>query len=289
MTGKHGDHGRVCLCDRPDGTCAGLAVRRLSLERVRELAEEIWTASSGDLPLPRPTPDPRSSRAGASARTASTRARERERGSWRLGWTWWTWAVVAAACGGYLLVGLTVGPWLGWPMGLLLGAWTGWRLRFRPSAEARVWQRQAAAQRRTAAMLTSLREDGYLVLHDVVLPGWLDSLDHLVVGRTGVWVLTSWQRRRPAAAGPTPTGALRGLLSQAQALADVLEGWVSVPVRPLLCVHGRWPGRASRLFPRIRVAPLRQVAEAIRSGPATTPHEAELASARLLAVLRPAA
>ncbi len=36
---RHGD-GRVCLCDRPDGTCARLAVQRLSGERVRELVEE---------------------------------------------------------------------------------------------------------------------------------------------------------------------------------------------------------------------------------------------------------
>jgi hypothetical protein len=43
MTGKHGDDGRVCLCDQSDGTCAGIAIPRLSLERVRELAEEIWT------------------------------------------------------------------------------------------------------------------------------------------------------------------------------------------------------------------------------------------------------
>jgi nuclease-like protein len=205
MTGKHGDDGRVCLCDRSDGTGAGIAIRRLSLERVRELAEEIWTASSGDLPPPRPAPDPRSSRAGASARAAFARCRERERDAWRLGWTWWTCAVVAATCGGYLLIGLTVGPWLGWPMGLLLGAWTGWRLRFRPSAEARKWQRQAAMQRRAAAVLASLNEEGCLVLHDVVLPGWLGSLDHVVVGRTGVWVLTSWQCRRAAAGSPTGT------------------------------------------------------------------------------------
>jgi len=287
MTGKHGDDGRVCLCDRPDGTCAGVAVRRLSLERVRELAEEIWTASSGELPPSRPAADPLSSRAGASARAAFASCRERERGAWRLGWTWWTCAVIAAACGGSLLIGLTVGPWLGWPMGLLLAAWTGWRLRFRPSAETRMWQRQAATQRRTAAMLASLTEDGYLVLHDVVLPGWLDSLDHLVVGRTGVWVLASWRRRRAAAA--SPAGTLRGLHSQTQAAADVLDGWVSVPVRPLLCVHGPWPARASRRFSRVRVASLRQLADVIRSGPATRPDAVELASARLLAVLRPAA
>jgi uncharacterized membrane protein len=54
MAGKRHDDGGLCLCDRPDGTCAGLAVRRLSQDRVRELAEEIWTASSGNLPPGRP-------------------------------------------------------------------------------------------------------------------------------------------------------------------------------------------------------------------------------------------
>jgi len=85
MAGKRHDDGRVCLCDRPDGTCAGLAVRRLSRDRVRDLAEEIWTASSGYLPPVRDLPDPRSSRAGASAEIAYRRRREQERATWRPG------------------------------------------------------------------------------------------------------------------------------------------------------------------------------------------------------------
>jgi hypothetical protein len=50
-------------------------------------------------------------------------------------------------------------------------------------------------QRRTANVLDPLAEGGWLVLHDVTLPGWLDSLEHLVVGPTGVWVVGSWQHR----------------------------------------------------------------------------------------------
>jgi hypothetical protein len=95
---------------------------------VRELAEEIWTASSGDVLPARPDLDPRSSRAGASARAAYRRHRERERAGWRLGWVRWTAAVIGAAAVGDLVIGLSVGAWLGWPMGLLLAAWTGWRL-----------------------------------------------------------------------------------------------------------------------------------------------------------------
>src|SRR4029453_11951900 len=115
MAGKRHDDGRVCLCDRPDGTCAGLAVKRLSRDRVRDLAEEIWTASSGFLPPVRPDGDPRSSRAGASAQTAYRRRREAERGRWRRGWAWRWWAGAGAALGVGLLIGLTVGAWLGRP------------------------------------------------------------------------------------------------------------------------------------------------------------------------------
>jgi hypothetical protein len=291
MSGKRGDEDRVCLCDRPDGTCAGLAVRRLSLERVRELAEEIWTASSGGPPPARSVSDPRSSRAGASAQAAFVRRRDQERRHRRLGWDWWTYAVVGAA--GAMLIGLTVGAWLAWPVVLLLAGWAGWRLRSRPSAETGIWRRQAAMQRRTAAVLVSLADDGYLVLHDVVLPGWLDSLDHLLVGPTGVWVLSSWQRRRwwpLAAAVAPPAGTLRALRRQAEALAEALDGRACVPVRPMLCVHGRWPG-AFRSFGGVRVFTLGQVAGAVRAASTTAPapKEVELAAVRLLEVLRPAA
>jgi hypothetical protein len=196
MAGRRheGDH-HVCGCSRPDGSCAGLAVRRFNSERVRELAEEIWTASSGRVLPARPALDPRESRPGASAQAAYQRHREEELKAWRQGWWWRAGALAAATIGGGLLIGLTVGAWLGWPMALaLMGTLvTGWRVRFRPSASASVWRRQAATQRRTAGALRPLEHEGHLVLHDVTLPGWSASLDHLVVGPTGVWVIGSWQ------------------------------------------------------------------------------------------------
>jgi hypothetical protein len=186
MAGKRHDHGRLCLCDQADGTCAGLAVKRLSRDRVRDLAEEIWTASSGNLPPARPPPDPRSSRAGASAQAAYRRRRAQEREAWPLDWAWWSMAVIAAATAGAWLAGATLGDWLVGPTALLLSVWTGWRLRFRPSPATTIWRRQAATQRRTAGLLAPLADEGWLVLHDLALPGWLDSLDHLVVGPTGI-------------------------------------------------------------------------------------------------------
>jgi hypothetical protein len=38
MTGKRREDGRACGCDRHDVSCVGLTVRRLSSERVAELA-----------------------------------------------------------------------------------------------------------------------------------------------------------------------------------------------------------------------------------------------------------
>ena len=195
MAGKRHDEGRVCLCDRPDGSCAGLAVRRLSSDRVQELAEEIWTASSGEL-LPA-RPGPTRGLAGRLGQAAYVRRRAQERQSWRpaLGWLVLTWGLIGAApllpAGGGCdlggLAGLAGGPAGGGP-GLVAAA-------FRPSAEVGIWQQQAAMQRRTAGSLAPLADEGYLVLHDVTLPGLLDSLEHLVVGPSGVWVLQSWQRR----------------------------------------------------------------------------------------------
>jgi hypothetical protein len=281
MAGRRHDDGRLCLCDPTDGTCAGLVVRRLSRDRVRELAEEIWTASSGDVRPARSRPDPRSSRAGASAQAAYRRHRERERAGWRLGWVKWTAAVVGAAVVGGLVVGLSVGAWLGWPMALLLAAWTGWRLRFRPSPGVSLWRRQATMQRRAAATLLPLVEDGYLVLHDVALPGWLDGLDHLVVGPTGVWVVGSWRGRR------LPPATVRGLRGQAGAVAETLEGWARVPVRALLCVHSPWP-MTPRAADGVGVAALGRLAGVVRSGPTTPADDLEQATIRLLEVLRPA-
>ena len=58
---------------------------------------------------------------------------------------------------------------------------------------------------RVRRLTSSLAEEGWLVLHDLTLPGWLGSLEHLVVGPTGVWVMASWQRQGQPA-GPAVPG-----------------------------------------------------------------------------------
>jgi hypothetical protein len=131
MAGRRheGDH-HACGCARPDGSC-GPGGPALDSERVRELAEEIWTASSGRVMPARPALDPRASRPGASAQAAYQRHRQEELTAWRQGWWWRAGALAGATIGGGLLIGLTVGAWLGWPMALAAVLVTGWRLRYR--------------------------------------------------------------------------------------------------------------------------------------------------------------
>ena len=116
MANKRREHDRACRCDQADAGCAALAVQRLSRTRVQELAEEIWTVSNGTAVPERPLPDPRGSRPGASAQAAYRRRRHKEHEQWRDGWR-------------------------------------SRRLRFHPSASARLWRRQAAGRRPCAGVL----------------------------------------------------------------------------------------------------------------------------------------
>ena len=74
-----------------------------------------------------------------------------------------------------------------------MAALVGWRLRFRPSEQARAWQRGAHGERQTARLLDRLGRDGYVVFHDLAMPGSPANVDHLVVGPSGVFVIDSKQ------------------------------------------------------------------------------------------------
>jgi hypothetical protein len=299
MSYKRREHDRACRCDRADGGCAALAVQRLSRTRVQELAEEIWTVSTGTTVPVQPLLDPRGSRPGASAQAAYQRCRHKEREQWRDGW-WWPWrsvVVAAAALGAGLLAGLTMGAWLGWRVAVLAGLLAWWRLGFHPSANARFWRRQAQMQRSTAGILAQLEQEGWLVLHDIALPGWSASLDHLVIGPTGAWAIDSWRNTWPPRRGKaTAVRSARGLIGgprpdlswKVEAVADSLAG-TGIPVRPLLCLHLgiRLPGRTS--VHGIPLVVLRRVPDVVRHGSHAQAIEVEMASARALAVLRPAA
>jgi hypothetical protein len=296
MAARRSQGSRACCGRRAGVTCAGHTVQRLSEARVHELAEEIWTSST-ETPAPVPRDlDPRHSRPGASAQAVYLRRRQQEHQAWRPGWRRRVGRAAAVALGAGLVTGLVAGVELGWRMAVLVALLAGWWLQFRPSAEARSWRSQATVQRRTAAALEPLEQEGHLVLHDITLPGWPVNIDHLVVGSTGVWIIQSWQHQvglprrgsSPWRRYSVTTGLRRQLRWQAAALTGELAGDPTIPVRPLLCVYpGRW-SRSRRPVEGVPTATSRQLRDILHHAASQPSKDVERATERLLGMARPA-
>jgi hypothetical protein len=137
-------------------------------------------------------------------------------------------------------------PRFGLVVGVLAAVAGGWRLRFRPSPDAVAWRRGAAGERRTARLLSQLERQGWVVLHDLAVPGSRANLDHLVIGPGGVFVIDSMQFRVRLQLDPTgrlwhgryplaPT--LRAVSFEADQAAQVLPD-PGVAVVPIVAVHG---------------------------------------------------
>jgi hypothetical protein len=175
---------------------------------------------------------------GRSARTQYRRRRAAELAAWTPSLTWRAPLVMAAG----LLAAQAGLPWAGLA-GLAVVALVGWRLRFRPSSQARAWQRGAAGERHTARLLDRLGRDGYVSFHDLAMPDSTANLDHLVVGPSGVFVIDSkqWTGEVQQSADGLVwhdhyrlDRTLAALRWQAETLGRLLD----VPVAPLVCVHG---------------------------------------------------
>lgn len=115
-------------------------------------------------------------------------------------------------------------------------------------AEAARWGHGAAGEDTTAGMLRDLEGRGWLVRHDLSLPGCRWNLDHVLVAPDGTVVVLdtkAWHRGQP-------TTLVRGRVhcgsedrhDQVQKVADyarrvaAVVGLPATGVRPLLVVHG---------------------------------------------------
>jgi Nuclease-related domain len=131
---------------------------------------------------------------GGSAQAQWRRLRAAEWTAWTRTVPWRVAAILAVATVGRLL-GSLLAPRLGLVLGGLAAIVATWALRFRPSPDARAWQRGAAGERHTARLLDSLARHGWAVLHDLAIPHSQANLDHLVIGPGGVFVIDSKQYR----------------------------------------------------------------------------------------------
>jgi hypothetical protein len=152
----------------------------------------------------------------------------------------------ASPASSILLGSSLLAPRLGLVVGGLAATAARWGLRFRPSPEAIAWWRGAAGERRTARLLGPLERQGWVVLHDLVVPGSRANIDHLVIGPGGVFVIDSKQYRGRLQLDPSrrlwhgryplaPT--LRAVGFEADQAALVLPD-PDVVVVPIMAVHG---------------------------------------------------
>ena len=180
---------------------------------------------------------------GRSALVEYRRRRALELAAWTRSLVWRAPLVAAAGAVGDVLAARVGLPRAGL-VGLAVAALVGWRLRFRPSEQARTWQRGAAGERHTARLLGRLTSDGYVVFHDLVVPGnTRANVDHLVIGPTGVFVIDSKQWT-----GSVRQGAdglvwhnhyrLDRTLETVRWEAETVGRLLGTRTAALLCVHG---------------------------------------------------
>jgi hypothetical protein len=179
---------------------------------------------------------------GRSALTHYRRRRAAELAAWTHSLTWRAPLVLAAGLVAGALAAQAGLPWAGLA-GLTVAVLVGWRLRFRPSTQARAWQRGATGERHTARLLDRLGRDGYVVFHDLAMPDSPANLDHLVLGPSGVFVIDSkqWTGHVDQSADGLVWHdhyRLDRTLATIRWQAETLGRLLGVPVAPLVCVHG---------------------------------------------------
>jgi hypothetical protein len=184
-------------------------------------------------------------RPGGSAHAKWRRMRAAEWAAWTRTLPWRIAAILGVGAGGGIL-GSLLAPRLDLLLSGFAAVVVGWGLRFQCSPEASAWRRGAAGERSTARLLDPLERHGWVVLHDLAVPGSQANLDHLVIGAGGVFAIDSkqyrgrlqldafgklWHGRYPLAP------ALRAVSWEADQAAQVLPD-PDVVVVPIVAVHG---------------------------------------------------
>jgi hypothetical protein len=231
---------------------------------------------------------------GRSALAMYRRERARERSGWARSLPWRAALVLAATTGAVILAQAAGLPATALLVGLTAGGAVGWRLRFRVSHDTRAWRDGARGERATARALRPLARRGFVVFHDVAIPGTPANADHVVIGPVGVVLVDS--KRYAGRVWQDPDGRiwhnqypmdrpLRSLRMEAAVIAELL----GVPVRPVVCVHGARVDFAGLTAGDVEIVPagrLRTVLTARGAWP--RPTDVAALTARAHTMLRPA-
>ena len=182
--------------DRPSGSVQPLSQADLQaiLAHLNNDPDQLLAGTGADRPVVAVRVRASVGRPGGSAQAAWRRLRAAEWAAWTRTLPWRVAAALGIGAGAGLL-GSLIAPRLGLVLGGLAAVAAGWGLRFRPSSEAIAWRRGAAGERRTARLLGPLEQLGWVVLHDLAVPGGRANIDHLAIGPGGIFVVDSKQYR----------------------------------------------------------------------------------------------
>lgn len=233
--------------DRPSGSVRPLSQADLQaiLAHLGDDPDELLAGTGADQPVVAVRVQATVGRPGGSAQASWQRTRAAELAAWTRSLPWRMAAILGMGAGGGVL-GSLLAPRLSLVVGGLAAVAAGWALRFRPSPDAVAWRRGAAGERRTARLLSQLERHGWVVLHDLAIPGSRANIDHLAIGPGGLFVIDSKQYRGRLQLDPSgrlwhgryplaPT--LRAVEFEADQAAQILPD-PGVAVVPIMAVHG---------------------------------------------------
>jgi hypothetical protein len=233
--------------DRPSGSVRPLSQADLQaiLAHLNNDRDELLAGTGADRPVVAVRVRASVGRPGGSAHARWRQLRAAEWAAWIQTLPWRVAAILGIGASGGVL-GSLLAPRLGPIVGGLAAVAAGWGLRFRPSPDAVAWRRGAAGERRTARLLAPLERHGWAVLHDLAVPGSQATLDHLVIGPGGVFVIDSKQYRGRLQLDPSGrlwhgryplAPALEAVSFEADQAAQVLPD-PGMAVVPIVAVHG---------------------------------------------------
>jgi hypothetical protein len=230
---------------------------------------------------------------GRSAGAAYRRRRTTELVAWTRTLAWRVPLVAAVGVAAGVLATRAGLPRAGL-LGLAVAALASWRLRFRPSEQARTWQRGAQGERRTARLLDRLSRDGFVVIHDLAVPGSPANVDHLVIGPTGVFVIDS--KQWTGSVHQSGDGLvwhnhylLDRTLETVRWEAQVIGHLLGTRIAALLCVHGAHVQGGGLYAQGVAIVPAHLLCGALGDDPVLSDTDVELLAATARMRLRPAA
>jgi hypothetical protein len=263
--------------DRPSGSVQPLSQADLEaiLAHLGDDPDQLLAGTGADRPVVAVRVRASVGRPGGSAQARWRQMRAAEWAAWIRTMPWRVAAALGIGAGAGLL-GSLIAPRLVLVLGGLAAVAAGWALRFRPSPEAIAWRRGAAGERRTARLLGPLEQLGWVLLHDLAVPGSRANIDHLAIGPGGIFVVDSKQYRGRLKLDPSGrlwhgryplASTLQAVSFEADQAAQVLPD-PGVVVVPIVAVHGAQIPWGKVVMNGVPIVPAQRLPSMLRQLPA---------------------